>query len=168
MFFKQSSLSGVFLKNLSPFYGEVAGIIKEIDGPFTKLYEAGIFVASIATLKIISLDVENSRKLADEFNSKWLDYICDSYEVNGERPDKNILVSRLQEKYPVYCDLFLKVVDAQKDSEKVHNASVQLTWELFTNCTDKKTPDSPGFLKLVLYSGQILKSAFNIFEKIKK
>jgi hypothetical protein len=168
MFFKKSSPSDTFLKRLSPIYGEVAGIIKEIDGPFVKLYEAGIFVASIATLKIISLNVENADELADEFNSKWLDYICGSYEVNGKSPDKNLLISRLQEKYPIYSELFLKVVDPQNDDEKRHNASVQLTWELFTNCTDKKAPDSPHFTNLVLCSGHIVKSALDVFEKIKK
>lgn len=168
MFFKKSSLSDTFLKNLSPIYGEVAGIIKEIDGPFVKLYEAGIFVASIATLKIISLDVKNAEKLADEFSNKWFDYICGSYEVDGENLDKNILISRLQEKYPIYSELFLKAIDPQNDDEKRHNTSVQLTWELFTNCTDKKVPDPPHFINLVHCSGYITKSALDVFGKIKK
>jgi len=166
MFFKKSSKSDIFLKELSPIYGEVAGIVKEIDGHFVKLYEAAIFVASIATLKIISLDVEDPEKLADEFNSKWLDYVCASYEVDGEKPDKNILTKRLQEKYPVYSELFLKIVDPETDKEKMHDASVQLTWELFSNCTDKKAPEQ--FTNLVLCSGHITKVALSIFEKIKK
>jgi hypothetical protein len=166
MFFKKNSKSDIFLKELAPIYGEVAGIIKEIDGPFVKLYEAGIFVAAIATLKIISLDIDDSEKLADEFNNKWLDYVCSSYEVDGEQPDKNILIKRLQERYPVYSELFLKVIDPKIDKEKIHDASVQLTWELFSNCADKKAPDQ--FTNLVLCSGHITKEALNIFEKIKK
>jgi len=76
LFFKKRPLAEIFLEKLEPIYGEVAGVVKEIDGLYLKIYEAGIFVASIATLKILSLDVERPYELADEFNDKWLDFIC--------------------------------------------------------------------------------------------
>lgn len=166
MFFTKKSLSDTFLKKLSPIYGDTVAVIQQIDGPFVKLYEVGIFIASIASLKIISLDIENSEKLADEFNSKWLNYICESYKVNGENPDKKVLVSRLQEKYPIYSELFLKVIDPENNEEKIHNAAVQLTWELFTNCTGKKAPDSAHFVNLTLCSSDIVKSALTIFKTL--
>ena len=81
MFFKKKSLSDIFLKELSPLYVDVIGDITGIDGAFSKLYEAGVFVAAIANLKILSLEINNPHELLNEFNTKWINYICNSYSM---------------------------------------------------------------------------------------
>lgn len=89
------------MNDLRPYYAKIAALVSEIDGPFVNLFEAGIFVASIATLKILSFRKVDSQKFADEFNVRWINYLVDSYEVGGESLAKNHLVSRLQEKFHI-------------------------------------------------------------------
>lgn len=152
-----------YVKELSPFYEEIIALITSLDESVEQfnVSEIGFFVASVATLKLLSQKNEN---LVDEFNSMWLDYICKYYEKElGKKIEKRTLVFELQKKYPIYSKLFLDIFD-KKNNEKVHNASVQLIWELFTNTTGKKAPDS--FLNLELNSGHVLKSALGIFGKI--
>jgi len=154
------------VNDLRPYYAKIAALVSEIDGSFVNLFEAGIFVASIATLKILSFRKVDSQKFADEFNVRWINYLVDSYEVGGESLAKNHLVSRLQEKFHIYGDLFIKTLDSS-DAEKSHNNSVQLMWELFSNCTEKKKPDTnANFLNLVMASDQLVFICGNIFNDI--
>jgi len=152
-----------YIEEISAFHEEIVALITSIDESVEQfnISEIGFFVASIATLKLLA---EKDKALADVFNSKWLDYVCKYYEKElGKKIEKKTLVSELQKKYPVYSKLFMDIIDRKNDNEKAHNASVQLTWELFTNVTDKKVPDQ--FLNLVLSSNQVLKSALGIFSK---
>lgn len=165
IFAKKQVLSDIFVKEVSPIYTDLAELIKDIDGFIINVYEAGIFIASIASLKIISLDVEYPEKLADEFNDKWLNYIRDSYKVNDEKPDKNLLISRLQRDSQLYGGFFLDIISPTTDEKKKYDVTVALAWTLFQNCTGKKAPIS--FSKFLLYTAPIKRCAISVFEKIK-
>jgi hypothetical protein len=174
MLFKKRPLSDIFVKDLSPIYGDITKVIINIDGFITDIHEVGIFIASIATLKIISLEVENPEKLADEFKSKWIDYIYNTYKVENqelgeEKPDKEFAIFLLQDRFEAisgpYIELFLKAIDISNGEKKMYDATVLLAMILFTNCTEKQTPTNfSGFLLLTV---DIKKSALNILEKIK-
>jgi hypothetical protein len=155
-FFKGAAPSpNVLVDALRPHYGRTVASINSIDGPFPNLFEAGIFISSVATTKILTFKKSHSETFAEQFNNRWVDYLIGSYSVDGIAPEKKTVISRLQEKYPVYRDLLLKTIDSSQRA-KAHDNAVQLTWELFSNCTGKAKPDSSGgFLKLMTVASEV-------------
>jgi hypothetical protein len=139
----------------SPFSDTVA-LVSAIDGPFTNLYEPGVFVASVATAKILTFKKVDPPAFADQFNAAWVDFLINSYAVDGTRPSKTTVVERLQEKFPVYREFFLKTIDPDRQ-DKAHDNAVQVIWELFSNCTGKQKPEREGgFLNLVVASNELI------------
>lgn len=113
--FKKQSSPEELIDILRPHYAQVVSLVNAIDGPFSKLYEAGIFVSSVATAKILTFQKVDPPAFADEFNAKWISYLVGSYSVDGVSPSKNVVVSRLQEKFPVYRELFFKTIDPSRN-----------------------------------------------------
>src|SRR5690606_24132226 len=128
------------IDKLRPHYAQVVSLVNAIDGPFSKLYEAGIFVSSVATSKILTFQKVDPPVFADEFNAEWVSYLVGSYSVDGVSPSKNVVVSQLQEKFPLYRELFFQTIDPSH-KEKAYNNRVQLMWKLFSNCTEKQKPE---------------------------
>jgi len=130
-------------------YRQAVGLVSSVEGRFANAWEAGIFVSSVATTKILSLKAADPPAVADNFNAQWLQYLLANPLGNGAPAPKSSIVKRMQEKFPVYRKLFLNAIDpSQKDKASDH--AVQLMWELFTNCTGKPKPDDEGnFVKLV-------------------
>jgi hypothetical protein len=151
--------------SLRPHYAKVVSLVSAIDGPFVNLYEAGIFVASVATAKILTFKKIDPPVFADEFNSMWVSYLVGSYSVSGESPSKSVIVSRLQEKFPIYRELFFKTIDSRL-KEKAHDNGVQLMWELFSNCTGKQRPED--FLSLVVASGELVAIGASILRDVQE
>ncbi|MFQ5630851.1 MAG: hypothetical protein ACE5I1_18935 [bacterium] len=150
-----------------PFYADSIGLVVAIDGQFTNIYEVGIYIASIVTLKMLSYDVEDPVALSDEFNLKWINYVASSYSIDGKHPNKKQIADRLQEKFPTYRELFLRAIEPDKSKDEYEKASVQLMWELFSNSTGKEKPESKnGFIKLVAASGQLLELSIKLFKKL--
>ena len=145
---------------LTPYYEEILLMVKNIDGQVKHHYEIGIYIASIATIEILSFKTNDPEKLADEFNTKWVDYIS-----NKENIDKAVLTKRLQENYPKYRELFLRTLEAQNDKEKLHNKSVQLIWELYSNATDTESPKN--FLGLTISANKLTSLSIDCMNKLK-
>jgi hypothetical protein len=163
---------GLFKKKPSPeelvdrlrlHYADVVSLVNVIDGPFVNLYEAGIFVSTVATSKILTFQKVDPPAFADEFNAMWVSYLIGSYSVDGEIPSKNVVVSRLQAEFPFYRKLFFKTIDPSR-KEKAHDNAVQLMWLLFSNCTGKQKPED--FIKLVLASGQLVVIGVSILKDV--
>ena len=154
--FKKTASPKALVESLRPHYWEVVSLVNAIDGPFVNLYEAGIFVSTVATSKILTFQKVDPPAFADEFNAMWVSYLIGSYSVDRVSPSKSVVVSRLQEKFPIYRELFLKTIDPSR-REKAHDNAVQIMWELFSNCTGKQKPDGEGnFINLVVASGQLV------------
>lgn len=164
--FKKKTSPKELVENLRPHYAEVVALVNAIDGPFVNLYEAGIFVSAVATSKILTFQKVDPPAFADEFNAMWVSYFIGSYSVDGESPSKKIVVSRLQEKFPIYRELFFKTIDPSR-KEKAHDNGVQLMWELFSNCTGKQKPEGEGnFINLVVASGQLVVIGASILKEV--
>lgn len=150
-----------------PFYADSIGLVVAIDGQFTNIYKVGIYVASIVTLKIHTYTIEDPVALSDDFNIEWFNYIASSYSIDGMHPNKKQIVDRLQEKFSIYRELFLRAIEPDKSKDEYEKASVQLMWELFSNSTGKEKPESKnGFIKLVAASGQLLELSIKLYKKV--
>ena len=164
--FKKKPSPEELVDRLRPHYAQVVSLVNAIDGPFVNLYEAGIFVSSVATSKILTFQKVDPQAYADEFNAMWVSYLVGSYSVDGISPSKNLVVSRLQEKFPIYCELFFKTIDPSRN-DKAHDNGVQLMWELFSNCTGKQKPEGEGnFINLVIASGQLVGIGASILKDV--
>lgn len=161
--FKKKTSPEEFIDRLRPHYAQVVSLVTAIDGPFSKLYEAGIFVSALATSKILTFQKVDPPAFADEFNAMWVSYLIGSYSVDGVSPSKNAVVSRLQEKFPVYRELFFKTIDSSH-KDKAHDNAVQLIWELFSNCTEKQKPED--FIKLVGASSELIGIGLGILKDV--
>lgn len=73
--FKKQSPPEELVDKLRPHYAQVVSLVNTIDGPFSKLYEAGIFVSSVATSKILTFQKVDPPAFADEFNAMWVKYL---------------------------------------------------------------------------------------------
>ena len=167
LFSKYVTADELVVRLRQPF-AEVCGIVASIDGPFVKIYEAGVFVASVATVKILASRKDRPDRFADEFNRMWVREVIGCYRVNGVAPSCDVAITRLQETFPVYRDLLFKVVDAAP-GEKKHNAAVQLMWELFTNCTGRSQPEREGgFITLVAVSGELVRISADVQKAVGK
>jgi hypothetical protein len=154
------------VESLRPQYAEIVSLVKAVDGPFVNLYEAGIFVSAVANSKILTFQKVDPPAFADQFNAMWVNHLIGSYSVDGENPSKNVVVSRLQEKFPIYRELFFKTIDP-RCKEKAHDNGVQLMWELFSNCTGKQKPEGDGnFINLVVASGQLVVIGASILKEV--
>ncbi|SCZ86388.1 hypothetical protein [Nitrosomonas mobilis] len=164
--FKKQSPPEELVDKLRPHYAQVVSLVNTIDGPFSKLYEAGIFVSSVATSKILTFQKVDPPAFADEFNAMWVKYLIGSYSVDGKSPSKNVVVSRLQEEFPVYRELFFDTIDPSH-KEKAHDNAVTLMMVLFRNCTGKQSPEGKGnFLNLMLASSQLVGIGSRILKEI--
>ena len=164
--FKEMPSPEKLVDKLRPYYAEVVSLVNSIDGTFVNLYEAGIFVSSLATLKILTFQKVDPPIFSDEFNVLWVNYLINSYSVDGTYPSKNVVMSRLQENVPIYRELFLKIIDPNC-KDKAHDNAVQLMWELFSNCTRKQKPEGEGsFIKLVAASSTLVAIGLNIFKDV--
>lgn len=161
--FKRKNLPGDFVSLLRRHYGDTVELITQLDEPFQPLYEAGLFVASIATVKILGFENKGDITLADEFNEKWLEYLAlNPHEA--VQPTVTELRDKLQTRFPVYRDLFLKILNEENNSTS--NSPVQLIWELFTNCTHKEKPNN--FIDLMAGAPVLIEIALAITNDIKK
>lgn len=61
--FRQKNTADEFVNCLRGHYGDTIELITQLDEPFQPLYEAGLFVASIAILKILALNKKIMRFL---------------------------------------------------------------------------------------------------------
>ena len=166
--FKKKSSAKEFVQRLRPHYAEVVSLVNSIDGPFVNIYEAGIFVATLASIKILTFKKVEPVAFADEFNHIWISYLIDSYSVDGENPSKHLVLSRLQEKFPIYRELFCETLNYD-NNEETHDSAVQLMWELFSNCTGKQRPTSEfGFINLVGASGPLVIIGVNVLKDIEE
>lgn len=68
--FKKKPSPTELVESLRPHYAEVVSLVNAIDGPFVNLYEAGIFVATVATSKILTFQKVDPPASADEFNAR--------------------------------------------------------------------------------------------------
>jgi hypothetical protein len=155
--FKRKPTADALVERLRPAYAEVSRAMVSVEGPFLDLYECGVFVACVATLKILTFKTVDPTAFADTFNAKWVDYLVSSYMVDGRPPDKRQIIARLQEKYPHYRSLVVDLLNviSSRNTEALDKASVQLAWELFANCTRRPRPDGGAFLNLVVASGTL-------------
>lgn len=162
--FKKAITAQQIVLNLGSFYTDIIEVVEWVEkSPFDDIHEAGIYVASIATTKILSLKNNSSFLLADEFNLLWLEYLHQNpHQKNCPTIDQ--LTKELQERYPVYRDMFFTVIDPS-NKEKASDKAVQLMWELFSNCTKKKHPEK--FIKLMSASSILIEISLEIYEKIK-
>jgi hypothetical protein len=158
MFFKKKVLSEIFIKKLTLLHSELLGVAREINNK-SKEHEVGIFIASIATLKILTLEVEDPRKLADEFITKWINYL-----VTQEKGlDAQQALTRLQQVFPIYREIFLGVIDPKASIEAKNTMSTELARQLMVNCGSS---DSGMFLKIMMYSPQITLIGVTTFKEI--
>jgi hypothetical protein len=142
--------------HLGPSYAEVASLVKGIDGPYPNIFECGVFVASLATAEIIYSRHPQAETLADAFNSAWIEYLAESYKVDGAPPDRRTIVRALQDHWKGYAELFRACLDAPED--KRGDAAVQLAWDVFRNCSGKAKPEREGsFVALLATSAAFLK-----------
>jgi len=156
------------VERLRPYFADVVTLVNAIDGPFVNLYEAGIFVSTVATSKILTFKKVDPPAFADAFNAMWVNYLIGSYSINGEALSKNVVVSRLQEKFSIYRELFFNTIDPRR-KEKAHDTGVQLMWELFSNCTGKQKPEGEGsFINLVVASSQLVVIGECILKEIRE
>jgi hypothetical protein len=128
-----------------------------IDGPFANLYECGVFIASVATADIIHSSHPNRQELADAFNLAWVRYLSSSYKVDGAPPTQQVVVASLQKRWRDYEELLRACLSAPEGEARTE-ATVQLAWDLFTNCTGKAKPQGL-FLNLVGSSPKVLEIA---------
>ena len=164
--FKKKPSPKELVDRLRSHCAEVVSLVNIIDGPFVNLYEAGIYVSAVATSKILTFTKIDPQVFADEFNALWVNYLIDSYSVDGEQTPKNVVVSRLQEKFPIYRELFLKTIDPS-NKEKSYDNGVQLMWELFSNCTGRQKPEGEGnFIKLMVASNKLVDISLNILKEV--
>ena len=112
--FKKKPSPEELVDRLRPHYAQVVSLVNAIDGPFINLYEAGIFVSSVATSKILTFQKIDPPTFADEFNALWVGHLIGSYSVDGASPSRNVVVSRLQENFPIYRELFFKTIDPSR------------------------------------------------------
>ncbi len=68
--FEKKSSTEDLVDKLRPRYAEVVSLVKAIDGPFANLFEAGIFVSTVATSKILTFQKVDPTAFADEFNAR--------------------------------------------------------------------------------------------------
>jgi len=146
---------------LDKYRTELVSLMDTIDGPINNHLEIGIFIASIATMQILNLKVNDPPKFADSFNMHWINDTMKAFPSSGIT--KDILIKRLQDMFPIYCGLVDEWLKAG-ETEQRHNIGVQLTWELFSNCTKKTEP--AHFIKLVLASGGLMGITINISREI--
>lgn len=164
--FRKTPSAANLVERLRPHHAQVVSLVTAIDGPFINLYEAGIFVSSVATSKILSFKRVDPPEFADQFNSLWVSYLVGSYSVEGAELSRNVVVSRLQETFPIYRELFFKTIDPGL-REKSHDNGVQLMWSLFSNCTGKQAPEGEGsFIELVAASGQLVMIGIDILKNV--
>jgi len=164
--FKKKPSPKELVESLRPQYAATVSLVKAIDGPFVDLYEAGIFVSTIATSKILTFQKVDPPAFADEFNTLWVSYLIHSYSVDGTSPPKSAVVSRLQEKFPIYRELFFKTIDPNR-KEKAHDNAVQLIWELFSNCTGKQKPEGgSNFIRLMAAAGELVAIGVSILNEV--
>lgn len=164
--FKKKPSPEEFVERLRPRYSDVVSLVKAIDGPFIDLYEAGIFISSVATSKILTFKKVHPPEFADEFNATWINYLISSYSVNGENPSREVVAARLQEKFNVYRELFFNTIDPSRKS-KAHDSGVQLMWELFSNCTGKQKPEGEGgFVYLVAASSELVAIGTHVLKDV--
>ncbi len=154
------------IQQLQDPYSEIIAVINWIDGPFVNLYECGIFVSAIVTSKILTFQSVDPPAFADRFNVSWVEYIVNSYDVDGIAPSKKEVIGQLQEKFSVYRKLFFDTID-ESNKDKLHDNAVQLTWELFSNCTGKRKPErKEGFINLTLASSEIVSIGLKILNTV--
>lgn len=161
--FKKKPSPEELVDRLRPHYAQVVSLVIAIDGPFVNLYEAGIFVSTVATSKILTFQKVDPPAFADEFNALWVNYLISSYSINGISPSKNAVVSRLQESLPIYRELFFDTIDPSR-KDKAHDNAVLLMCELFNNCTGKQTHGN--FLNLMVSSSELVGIGLGILKDV--
>lgn len=165
MFFKKNK-TDEYVKTLMPHYRGMMELMKEIDGEFKGKYEVGFFIATIATVKILNLHSKNTEQISDEFNVKWLAFLNALENEGGDRINSDELLVKYQKRYPVYRDMFFELINPdKKDKKQFEDGVIQLTWEIFSNATGKKSPDE--FLNLVLISPVVMSTTMDIYKDIK-
>lgn len=165
--FKKKPSAADFVEKLRPRYAEVFTIANTIDGRFSDLYQAGIFVSTIATSKILTFKKVNPPEFADEFNELWLNYLVGSYSVNGVSPDKDDVRLHMQSKFPVYRELFFGAINTKIPEKDRDTNQICLMSELFSNCTGKQLSEVPGsYFKVMSASGPLVNIGLTIFNDI--
>ncbi len=79
-----------------------------------------------------------------------------------------MIVKKLQERYPVYRDMFLnflKRVENKGKDDKSSDSAIQFTWELFSNVTKKQKPEQ--FINLVMATPHVMSITADIYDSIK-
>ncbi len=156
------------VNRLKDSYRQVFGLVCSVEGRFPNAWEAGIFVSSVATTKILSFEKVDPPIFADKLNAKWVQHLMSNPITIGTPPSRKEIVLRMQEKFPVYRKLFLNAIDPAR-ADKASDDAVQLMWELFTNCTGKRKPDdNANFVKLVLASGDLVSVGLEILADIRE
>lgn len=156
------------IDGLKDSYKQVFSLVCSVEGRFPNAWEAGIFVSSVATTRILSLQKPDPPAIADKLNAKWAQHLMTNPITIGTPPSKKEIALRMQEKFPVYRKLFLNAIDPAR-TDKASDDAVQLMWELFTNCTGKRKPDDDAnFVKLVLASGDLVSVGRDILADIRE
>lgn len=163
LFNKKSSPEDI-VDILRPRYAQVVSLVNTINGQFPKPYEAGIFVATVATSKILTFQKVDPPAYADKFNVMWVNYLIGSYSIDGISPSKSAVLSRLQDNFPIYRKLFFDAVDPSLKDE-AQNTSLVLMCNLFSNCTGKK-PEEIDFLKLMFASSELIGIGLDILKDV--
>jgi len=125
-----------------------------------------VIVAIIASFNIINLQIENPEEVSDDFCDKWINYLRKTCTIDDRSLNRNILVERLQEKFPVYCELYSKAINPKTDDKERSVILELLTMELFRNCTDKKKPKN--FFKLCVSAWSVFEQSVGIYKIIKE
>lgn len=160
-----SELVDNIVATLAPFHKDVIDIVNYINGPFEKLYEAGIFVSSIATLKILSFKKYAPIDISEEFNDIWLHrLLLNPNEKN--KPKMEALIARLHEVFPIYREYFFEITEKGKKDNLQQDALIALMCELVRNCTDKEKPED--FIKLMATSGLLFEIILEIFQAVQE
>lgn len=147
----------VFSK-VRPFYRDVLDLVEHIDGPFPRLWEAGLFAGAIAAAKIEQYPRPDADEICGEFCLLWLGFLTMNPN-DTSKPTDDEVSERFWDKFPVYKALFESAL-SNKDLSK--NPEFQLLWELFTNCTDKAKP--ADFLKLTAATGVLAEVLVEILQ----
>jgi len=164
--FKKKTAPEKLIDSLGPHYTQVVSLVNAMNGPFVNHYEAGIFVAAVATSKILTFQKVDPPSFANEFNNLWVNYLVGSCSVDGARPSKDDVWTRLQEKFPIYREIFCDTID-QNLKEKASVTRLCLMSELYRNCTGKQKQEGGGkFLHLTDASVQLVAIGLSIIKEV--
>lgn len=150
------------------YYKDVLDIVEYVEGPFPRLHEAGIYVGAatqFALKRLGALGVPDTEEISTLFAQQWLIYL----EVNPNEkpsPTREVLSARFNSKAPVYQMLQEEIITAIAQDDDVSKPSMQLMWELFTNCTDIESPNN--FLRLTNSSGVLIEVTSELMSTVRK